>query len=235
MKAVICRAIVFVLPVTLLTAVLLINTGLFADNKASTPEFPLVFEDDFEDLDSEGWEPSDSKAWSVSEDSANMAYMIVAKSNYNPPVRSPLNISLRKDSEVEDFVFEARMRSTTKEYGHRDMCVVFGYQDPSHFYYVHMATKADDHANSIFLVNAAPRVSIAKTRTDGTSWNDAWHTVRVVRKAESGEIAVYFDDMEKPIMTTVDKTFTHGKIGIGSFDDTGNFDDIKLWGKKHEK
>lgn len=223
----------------LLMAVLALMAPLAVELHAAESDppkdMPLLFEDDFEDLDAEGWEPTDTNAWSVSEDSANMAYMIVAKSNYNPPVRSPLNISLRKDSEVSDFVFETRMRSTTKEYGHRDMCVVFGYQDPSHFYYVHMATKADDHANSIFLVNGAPRVSIANTRTDGTTWDESWHTVRVVRKSESGEIAVYFDDMEKPIMTTVDKTFTHGKVGIGSFDDTGNFDEIKLWGKKHEK
>lgn len=195
-------------------------------------DLPLLLDQNFEDHKTDGWIPTDPKAWSIGEDGGSMTYMITGKSNYEPTVRSPLNISVRSDSDVKDFAFEAKMRSTTKEYGHRDMCVIFGYQDPTHYYYVHMATKADDHANSIFLVNGAPRVSIAKTRTDGTKWDDNWHTVRVIRKIETGEIAVYFDDMDKPIMTTVDKTFVHGKMGVGSFDDTGNFDDIKVWGIK---
>ncbi len=31
-------------------------------------------------------------------------------------------------------------------------------------------------------------------------------------------------------MTAVDKTFTWGRVGIGSFDDTGNFDNILVYG-----
>jgi hypothetical protein len=41
---------------------------------------------------------------------------------------------------------------------------------------------------------------------------------------------VYFDNMEKPYMTAKDKTFTWGRIGIGTFDDHGNFDDVVLRG-----
>ena len=40
----------------------------------------------------------------------------------------------------------------------------------------------------------------------------------------------YFDDMETPIMTAHDKTFTWGQIGIGSFDDTARYSEVKLWG-----
>jgi hypothetical protein len=36
--------------------------------------------------------------------------------------------------------------------------------------------------------------------------------------------------MEEPVMTAEDKSFTCGKIGLGSFDDTGNWDDIRLYG-----
>ena len=28
-----------------------------------------------------------------------------------------------------------------------------------------------------------------------------------------------------------DKHFAWGQVGIGSFDDTGNFDDVRLWGR----
>lgn len=37
------------------------------------------------------------------------------------------------------------------------------------------------------------------------------------------------------IMTANDKTFTWGRVGVGSFDDSGNWTDIKLRGVKVEK
>jgi hypothetical protein len=43
---------------------------------------------------------------------------------------------------------------------------------------------------------------------------------------------VYFDDMQKPAMTATDTTFVSGQVGVGSFDDTGNFDDLFLFGRK---
>ena len=43
---------------------------------------------------------------------------------------------------------------------------------------------------------------------------------------------VYFDDMNKPMMTAQDTTFGAGQIGIGTFDDSGNFDDFVLRGKQ---
>ena len=42
---------------------------------------------------------------------------------------------------------------------------------------------------------------------------------------------IYFDDMKKAHMSAVDKTFGKGRIGLGSFDDMNDFDDIKIWGK----
>ncbi len=194
-------------------------------------DWPLVFVDDFEKGDASAWEPTDPAAWKIAEDHGGHVYSLFTQSKYESPVRSPINYSLVKDRDVSDFVLEVKLRSTTKDYKHRDMCVIFGYQDRSHFYYVHLALESDAHANSIFLVNGTPRVSVAKTRNNGIAWGETYHTVRVVRKASSGEISVYFDDMEKPVMTAVDQTFIHGRVGVGSFDDTGNVDDFKLWGK----
>jgi hypothetical protein len=44
-------------------------------------------------------------------------------------------------------------------------------------------------------------------------------------------IEVYFDDFDFPIIKAVDKTFLFGRIGVGSFDDIGGFDNIKVIGK----
>ena len=53
--------------------------------------------------------------------------------------------------------------------------------------------------------------------------------------AATGEIKAYLDDMSTPILTSVDKNLDHGLVGVGSFDDTGSFADIKLWGNIFKK
>ena len=71
---------------------------------------------------------------------------------------------------------------------------------------------------------------------NGIPWkNGEWHNLKIVRDIDSGKIDVYFDDMDKPVKSAVDKTFTWGQIGIGSFDDRGYFDDIVLRGVKIKK
>jgi rhodanese-related sulfurtransferase len=181
-----------------------------------------------------GWKPTDPKAWKISAKGDEQFYSQFAASKYTPKHRSPFNYTLLADHVVGDFTMEVRVQSTRAEYGHRDACFFFGWQDPDHFYYAHIATKADDHANQIFIVNGAPRTKISKTSTEGTKWSEGWHTVRLVRRAEPGTIEVYFDDMKKPIMTAVDKTFAYGQVGFGTFDDTANFDDFKLYGVKRK-
>ena len=54
--------------------------------------------------------------------------------------------------------------------------------------------------------------------------------MKIVRTVADGGMKVYFDDFETPLMTAVDSTFAWGRIGLGSFDDHGNFDDVQLRG-----
>ena len=193
-------------------------------------ELPLVASEDFDDGFAR-WEPSDPEQWQAAGDGRRSYLAMVSETgSYKPKVRSPRNIALLKGVEVTDFVFDVALQYTHRDYAHASLCLFFGYQDPEHFYYVHFGKKADAHANSIFLVNGVPRVSIAKTRTDGTDLGRRWHRVRVARDVESGSIEVFLDDMETPVMTTVDKTLTWGRVGVGSFDDRGNFDTVRLRG-----
>ena len=78
------------------------------------------------------------------------------------------------------------------------------------------------------IVKNAPRAPLTKNKNK-TPWkNGTWHQVKVVRDSRSGKIEIFFDDMKKPHMSVVDKTFGKGRIGLGSFDDMNDFDDIKL-------
>lgn len=209
-------------------------SGLLAlSAHADDQKLPLLFEEDFE-KGANRWQPTDPNAWKIVETKAGKVYSQFQQSKYTPPHRSPFNFALLNDVKVGEMILEARLQTTARDYGHRDMCVIFGYQDSAHFYYVHLGQQTDDHANQIFIVNNAPRVKISTRTTAGTKWDDRWHKVRIVRRPATGEISIYFDDMEKPVMTATDKTFGRGQIGIGSFDDTGNWDDIKIHGVKED-
>ncbi|MEM8668277.1 MAG: hypothetical protein AAGG48_12240 [Planctomycetota bacterium] len=184
----------------------------------------VVFREDFES-GLNRWEILDPGTWQLKKQGDNRTLEITArKSDYKPPVRSPGHIALIRDLKLHQFDVTFRVRSTKDTGNHRDCCVFFGYQDDQHFYYVHLGAKPDPHSGQIMIVKEAPRLAMTKNQKL-TPWDDQWHTVRVTRRAD-GMIQVFFDDMEKPHMEVTDKTFAAGRIGIGSFDDLNEFDDI---------
>lgn len=213
-----------------LAPIFLATLVISSTSTAAPPEFPVVVKEDFEQ-GADRWEPKDTSQWKVkTTDQGKVFSLFEKKGKYQPPHRSPVNICLLRDVVVSDFDLTAKVLSTHPDYGHRDSVIVFGYQDPAHFYYVHLATKTDDHANQIFIVNGEARKKISLTTTPGTKWDDNWHTLRVKRDTKTGTIEIFFDDLEKPVMTARDEHFQQGRIGIGSFDDTSDWDEIELRG-----
>lgn len=194
-------------------------------------QLPVVFTDDFESGDISRWKATDPQAWRLAGDAEEHFLQQHARSDVQTPVRSPFNRSLVGGLTVGDFQLDVDVRSTARDYPHRDVCLFFGYQDQTHFYYVHLGQRADDHANQIFIVNEAPRVKISTKTTEGTPWDSEWHHVRISRDVSSGKIAVYFDDMQDPVMEATDTSFTWGTVGVGTFDDTGDYDNVQVRGE----
>jgi hypothetical protein len=200
-------------------------SGLFADEASSRT---AVFTENFES-GIDRWEIVDPKSWAIEEHGKGKSLSIISReSEYKPKVRSPLHIALIKDLSVDDFEIVFQVKSTKNTGNHRDCCVIFNYQDPSHFYYVHLGAKPDPASGQIFIVNDEPRRPLT-TNTKLVPWTDDWHTVKVVRTVADGSIAVYFDDMERPHLEAKDTNFGKGRIGIGSFDDMDAFDDLKVF------
>ena len=199
---------------------------------AADCDLPLLYEDDFE-KGVDRWEPTDAAAWRILDTGGGKVYNQFKNSNYRGPHRSPYNISLLKDVLVGDFVLTVKVKSTNRNAGgHRDMCLFFNWQDPANFYYVHLGKNPDPHSSQIMIVDDAPRKMITKNQSPGVPWDDEWHDVKIVRHTADGTIEIYFDDMAKPMMIAEDKTFTWGRVGLGSFDDNGCWDDFKLYGKR---
>jgi hypothetical protein len=206
---------------------------LFAYCKQGPSGLALLAECDFENGAAESWQPNDPAHWRVVDDGGSMVYELNAPGEQGK-VRAPTSWSLWTGHDVASFEFTGRVRCHTDPATNvRDMCVFFHFQDPEHFYYVHFAGLSDEVHNIIGLVDGADRVKI-NAEPVGTSvfrlTDREWHAFKVVCDAETGEIRAYLDDMTKPILTARDRTLGHGLVGVGSFDDTGAFDDLKLRG-----
>ncbi|MCU0721878.1 MAG: hypothetical protein MUC83_19360 [Pirellula sp.] len=188
----------------------------------------LVFSDDFENGRSK-WEMTDDSSWDIVKSADNHTLSINKRvSNYTPKHRSPHNIAWLKDLPLKSFAIKLKVRSTKDTGNHRDCCIFFSKQNADQFYYVHLGAKPDPASGQVMIVNNAPRSPLTKNETP-VAWDDKWHEVLLIRDAESGLIEVFFDNMTEPIMQCKDSTFLHGAIGIGSFDDMNEFDDIRVY------
>jgi len=207
-----------------------------ADKPAGIPDnYKLLYSSDFKKADAlTEFVPTDPDAWKINKEGDVTFLEQHKQSAYKPVHRSPFNFALLGDKVFGDCIIEVDCQQTSKEYGHRDMVFVFGFQNPSNFYYVHIATKADDHANNVFIVKDAPRLKISKESNKGNDWGAGWKKVRIERKVSDGTIKVWFDDLTKPIMLAEDKSFGTGWIGVGTFDDTGRVASVMVWGESAE-
>jgi hypothetical protein len=109
--------------------------------------------------------------------------------------------------------------------------MVFNYVDTLHFYYTHLSVdpgaKIDVH-NGLFIVDGGPRHRIAGLEAAPVLPDKDWHRIRVQRDVHSGSIEVFVDAEPQPRFSVIDHTFTCGQVGLGSFDETGDFADVRL-------
>ncbi len=198
-------------------------------------ELPLLASYNFEDGKTEGWQPNFPNSWEVTDLDGSMVYTLTIPGE-SGEVAAPKSWSVIADHDVTSFEFSGRLKCMAEiDNPNRDLCIFFHHQDPTHFYYVHFAASSDERHNIIGLVNGADRIKI-NIEPAGSSvfrlTDKEWHTYKVSYDAETGRMDAFLDDMEIPIVTAQGSVLGHGLVGIGSYDDTGYFDDIMLKGKK---
>lgn len=200
---------------------------------ADDGQLPYLVGYDFENGRAEGLASKVAASWQVAEEDGSSVYQLLAPGEFGE-IRAPSAWSVLSEFPVGSFEFTGRMKChTDPEVVARDMLVLFHYQDPTHFYYVHFSATSDGLHNIIGLVNGADRVKINREPAGESVFrltDSEWHNFKVTYDALTGEIQAYLDDMDLPIVTASDTTLPRGLVGVGSFDDTGSFDDLQLWG-----
>src|SRR6478672_7651 len=140
------------------------------------------------------------------------------------PIRRPSALAVLQSDPLVRATVQVEMRSTApEEVRNRDLEIIFGYESPRRFYYVHLAGITDANHNGIFLVDNKDRRRI----DDGTAApqlkDQEWHRVRLERDGDSGRIEVFVDGSEQAALHATDTAIRAGRVGLGSFDDTVEF------------
>lgn len=171
------------------------------------------------------WQMPFPEDWELRRE-GDLTYLHMKRSRDPGVPRRPLQFALLKNVDASSFTLDVRVRRAQGS-----MIVVFDYVDTLHFYYVHLSVdpgvKQPVH-NGIFVVDGAARRRIAGADAAPALPDRAWHDVRIVRNSQLGSIEVFIDKEAAPRFRTVDRTFTHGEVGLGSFDETGDFARLRL-------
>jgi hypothetical protein len=185
----------------------------------------VSFRDNFEKGDLSAWAFPFPEDWRIFSEGPNH-YLHMLRSREPGVPRRPLQFALLKGPKVGSFELTTRLRRE-----HRSLIIVFNYVDTMHFYYAHLSVDSGIQQqvhNGIFIVDGEPRKRIAGLEAAPALPDTDWHSARITRDVTTGEIEVMMDGAKLPLFSIHDGTFTCGHVGIGSFDETGDFDDFEL-------
>jgi hypothetical protein len=185
----------------------------------------INFHDNFSSGKLDAWQFPFPEDWVVQKEGP--LYFLHMLRNREPLVpRRPQQFARIKAVNLGNFTLETRLRREGNS-----LLIAFNYIDTLHFYYSHLSVdtgaKVDVH-NGIFMVDGGERRRIAGREASPVLPDKNWHKVRVERDVNSGSIKVFVDDESQPRFSVIDTTFKCGQIGLGSFDETGDFTDVEL-------
>jgi hypothetical protein len=216
--AVFLAAVIFIAPYAFFVS----TAHLYGDNRATG----LSIREDFHPDSLNAWELPFPDDWEILKE-GRLDYLHMKRSRDPGVPRRPLQFIRLKGAKVGSFTLNVKVRRAGGS-----MIVVFNYVDTLHFYYVHLSkdpgTKVDVH-NGIFIVDGGPRRRIAGLEASPALPDLVWHDVRIVRDVRSGSIQVFLDKETSPRFSVIDHTFTDGQVGLGSFDETGDFALFRLY------
>lgn len=176
------------------------------------------------------------RTWSVPlaadwKGSAETLELLVKKPQEKP--RRPKQFAVLQDGPYAAFTLEVDVKRNEKS-----LILVYAYQDDNHFNYAHLSV--DDPAkvhvhNGIFHVFEGDRVRISPLEGGpGALPTTEWTRVKMVWSGKTGELVCYADGKTTGALRAVDLSLKHGKVGLGSFFETGSFRNLKITGTREK-
>ncbi len=143
--------------------------------------------------------------------------------------RRPKQFALLEEGPYSAFTLEVDVKRNGKS-----LLLVFAHQDDDHFNYAHISV--DDPAkqnvhNGVFHVFGGDRVRISPLEGGpGLLATSDWTRVKLVWSGKTGEVVCYANGKTSGAMRAVDLSLKQGRVGLGSFNETGSFRNLKISG-----
>ncbi|MBV9266634.1 MAG: hypothetical protein JO061_10745 [Acidobacteriaceae bacterium] len=176
------------------------------------------------------WAVPDASDWKIGQDNGRpVLQLLVGK---EPPASGPRRPFQFAIADTPEFT-RVRVDADMKPIG-RSLMIVFAYRDSDHFDYAHLSrdtAKIQSHHNGIFHVYGGERVRISSE--DGPAAfpdGSRWYHVSLDWNGDTGAVTVAVNGNPVPALKAVDLSLSSGKVGIGSFDETGEFKNVSISG-----
>jgi len=173
------------------------------------------------------WSVPVAADWKVDQEDGAPVLRLVEHRGPLPGPRRPIQFALA-DAEYPRRV---TVEGDVKPLG-ASLLIVFAYRDAAHFDYAHLSvdtgTKQPVH-NGVFHVYGGERVRISSEQgPPAFSATGRWHHVKLTHDASTGKVSVMVNGEAVPALDAVDKSLGAGRVGIGSFDETGVYKNISI-------
>jgi len=167
------------------------------------------------------WIPLTISRWSVVTDNGNNA-LFLNTTDYPSLSGSRLGEHILSPDSYADFTLtvEAKTNESSGN-ANADYALVFGFVDENNYYY--MLFNRITTNTALFRVVGGTRQELAVATNNWLS-DDEYHTVEVRRVSD--DIEIRFDG--NIVLQHTDGTFSSGQIGLGSFNDSAYFDNIRI-------
>ena len=174
------------------------------------------------------WSAPIGADWRVSTDEGvETLHLLTARPKPDSP-RKPIQYALAETEPLTKFTLECEVRRIMPK---GSLIIVYAWQDESHFNYLHLSDDSGAQQpvhNGVFHVYGGDRVRISSDRGPGTLTTGGWHKVRMTYDASTGMLEAWVDGKTSPSLKAADLSLGAGRIGLGSFFNTGSFRNFKL-------
>ena len=175
------------------------------------------------------WKVFNSADWKIGQEDGAQMLQLETPRDPLPGPRRPIQFAVAQTPVFSHVTVEADVRPRASS-----LIIVFAYRDPAHFDYAHLSVDTGIEQpvhNGIFHVFGGERVRISSQAGPAAfAQKDHWYHVLLNWDGESGTVTVAVDGRPVPALHAVDLSLTSGKVGLGSFDEVGDFKNVKIAG-----
>jgi hypothetical protein len=192
--------------------------------------FPATAADSL-DAFGQRWNVPNAADWEKGqEEGREVLHLRVARPPQADAVRRPAQHALLEQPACGKFQLEVDVRRDAAK-DNSAVIIVYAWQSPLRFNYVHLCQESalqQPRHNGVFHVLDGERVRISPIEGAGALPDGAWRHVQISWNGATGRVETRVDGRVHPSLRAADLSLTSGRVGLGSFFNTGSFRNFRL-------